>query len=61
MYSFLMDCGAEINQIDIRSKEIMTFIQFTNEQMGSCMDTNLSVNPANKNMFSLCRGQTVQI
>ena len=61
MYSFIMDCRTEINQIDTRSKEAMNLIQFIDEQMEPYMNTNLSVNHANKNLISLCRGQSVQI
>jgi WD40 repeat protein len=61
MYSYLLDCGGEINQIDIRSKEAVQLIQINKEQAGSNVLTNLSVHPTNKNLLTLCRGNCLQI
>eukprot|EP00092_Neocalanus_flemingeri_P024317 GFUD01026373.1.p1 GENE.GFUD01026373.1~~GFUD01026373.1.p1 ORF type:complete len:860 (+),score=265.23 GFUD01026373.1:148-2580(+) len=61
IYSFILDCGAEINQIDIRSKEAVSLIQLPDEEKIQDTFTNLSVNPSNKNLISFCRGQSVQI
>merc|ERR1719470_673875 len=61
VYSFLLDCGGEINQIDIRSKEAVQLIQLNNEQAQTNILTNLSVHPNNKNLMSLCRGNCLHI
>ena len=61
MYSYLLDCGGEINQIDIRSKEAVQLIQINKEQAGSNVLTNLSVHPTKKNLLTLCRGNCLQI
>merc|ERR1719318_1480155 len=60
-YSFLLDCGGEINHIDIRAKEASQLIQLNNEQAQTNILTNLSLHPSNKNLLSLCRGNSVQI
>jgi len=61
VFSFLLDCGVEIIQIDVRSKEAFQLIQLTAEQPMPGSFTNLSVHPMNKNLISLCRGQSAQI
>jgi len=61
VHSFLLDCGGEINQIDIRSKEAVQLFELSKDQAEPTYITNLSVNPTNKNLISLCRGNSLEI
>jgi len=61
VYSFLLDCGVEINQVDIRAKEAVNLFKLNDEDPAVGRIAKLSVHPISKHMISLCRGDTVQI
>ena len=56
-HNFLLACGIDIKQIDIRSKDVLELFEVDKSKVV----TNLSVNPVNENLVSVSRDNSVQI